>query len=66
MIATPTTGFVIEARRNIVAGVIGCFDSRSMTPWADKCATLPLRATIVAAPARSPAAMARRILLEIP
>ena len=26
MIDTPTTGLVIDAMRNIVAGVIGCFD----------------------------------------
>ena len=42
--------------------VIGCFESRSITPCAARCATLPRRATIVTAPARSPAAMRRWII----
>ena len=33
--ATPMTGLVIEAMRNIDAGVIGCFDCRSITPRAE-------------------------------
>ena len=59
MIDTPTTGLVIEAMRNMVAGVIGCFESRSITPCAARWATLPRRATTVTAPVRSPAAMWR-------
>ena len=62
MIATPTTGLVIDAMRNMLAGVIGCFESRSMTPCDDSNATLPLRATTVTAPAISPAAIRRAII----
>src|SRR6185436_14304696 len=62
MTATPMTGFVIEAMRNIELEVIGFFESRSIVPCAEWCTTLPLRATIVTAPARSPAAMRRSII----
>ena len=62
MMPTPMTGLVIEAMRNMLAGVIGCFDSRSITPCALTYATRPLRATATTAPARSPAAMRRWII----
>ena len=51
MMATPVTGLVEEAMRKSVSVVIGCFDSRSIRPWASKWTTRPLRATSVTAPA---------------
>src|SRR5258706_11283818 len=59
MIETPMTGLVIDAMRNIVPADIGCFDSRSITPWAETCTSLPRRATRPIAPERSPAVMWR-------
>ena len=47
--ATPVTGLVDEAMRKSVSLVIGCLDSRSLSPWASKCTTRPLRATSVTA-----------------
>jgi hypothetical protein len=49
-IATPVTGFDIDAMRKIASLRIGVLCSRSMSPCASKCATRPLRETIVTAP----------------
>ncbi len=62
MIATPVTGFVIDAMRNTASFVIGFFDSMSVTPVASKCAIFPCRATSVTPPLISPAAMWRFII----
>ena len=62
MIATPVTGFVIDAMRNTASFVIGFFDSMSVTPVASKCAIRPCRATSVTPPEISPAAMWRFII----
>ena len=51
MIATPVTGFDIDAMRKMASLRIGVFDSRSITPCASKWATRPRRATSVTAPA---------------
>ena len=56
MMATPVTGFVIEAMRNTAFFGIGSFDSRSITPCASRWAILPFLATSVTPPAKSPAA----------
>ena len=62
MIATPVTGFVIDAMRNTESFVIGFFESMSVTPVASKCAMRPWRATSVTPPLISPAAMWRFII----
>ena len=49
-IATPVTGFDMDAIRKIASFRIGVLDSMSIRPCASKCATRPLRATIVTAP----------------
>ena len=54
MIATPVTGFDIDAMRKMASLRIGVFESRSMTPCASKCAVRPRRATSVTAPASCP------------
>ena len=59
------TGLVIEAMRNMLPAAIGCFVSRSITPWATWCATLPRRPTMLTAPASSPAPMRRSSILVI-
>ena len=45
--ATPVIGFDIDAMRKIASFRIGVFASRSISPCASKCATLPRRDTIV-------------------
>ena len=50
MIAAPVMGFDIEKMRKMESFAIALFDSRSMAPWASRCAIRPLRATSVTAP----------------
>ena len=57
MMATPVTGFVIDAMRKTASFVIGFFDSMSVDAVASRCAMRPLRATSVTPPEISPAAM---------
>ena len=57
--ATAVIGLVIDAMRKSVPVCIGFFASRSIWPCASRCTTLPLRATSVTAPDRSPASTCR-------
>ena len=57
--ATPVTGFVIEAIGKMVSFRIGASASMSMRPCASKWATCPRRATTVTAPEICFASMAR-------
>ena len=59
MTATPTTGFVIEARRKTASRLIGFLVSTSIVPCASTKATWPLRATSITAPVMSPESMWR-------
>ena len=56
-IATPVTGFDIDAMRKIASLRIGVFASTSIRPCASKCAMRPLRDTIVTAPVICPASV---------
>ena len=51
---TAVIGFVIDASANSASVRIAFFASTSARPWASKCTTLPLRATIADAPAILP------------
>src|SRR5579872_177927 len=55
--ATAVTGLVIDAMWNKVSVRIALFDSRSISPWASRCTSLPFRITRVTAPAKSLASM---------
>jgi len=55
--ATPVIGFDIEAMRKMASLRMGVLASTSIRPCASKCATCPLRETIVMAPVIWPASM---------
>ena len=56
-IATPVTGFDIDAIRKIASLRIGVLPSRSIRPCASKCAIRPFRDTMVTAPEIWPESM---------